>query len=82
METLTALAEFVYAMNEFIQAINYIFQVLTLFINAFNGIKHFVENVLPRIYELSQCVPAWLWVFPLGLISWRLVLFCKNLGGE
>lgn len=82
MELLTFLSEFVVAMNQFISAINYVFQILTLIINMIMGIKTFIDSVLPRIYELSHFVPAWLWVFPLGLISWRLVLFCKNLGGE
>lgn len=81
-EVVTFLVEFVTAANEFIKAINYIFQIITLIINMFQGIKSFIDNVLPRIYELSQTVPSWLWVIPLGFISWRLVMFCKNLGGN
>ena len=81
-ETVAGLIEFVKAANEIIKAINYIFQVITLIIHMFQGIKSFIDNVLPRIYEMSQTVPPWLWVIPLGVISWRLVMFCKNLGGS
>ena len=86
METVFELLDFAYtfviAMNEFVEAIQYFFNQIITILNAFYGVYQFITSVLPRLYSLSNVVPMWLFAFPLAFISWRLIIFIKNAGGD
>lgn len=82
MELIEFFANFVIAVNEFISAIQWVFNTIIIIMNAFQGIWAFITSVLPRVYQLSQVVPMWLWTFPLAIVSWRLIVFAKSAGGD
>lgn len=86
METVFQLIDmavtFVTAVNEFIAAIQYIFDQITTVLHAFYAVFQFVQQILPKIYSLSNVVPMWLFAFPLAFISWRIIIFIKNAGGD
>lgn len=82
MELIEFFTGFVVAVNEFISAIQWVFDTITIIMTCVQGIWDFFYDTLPRLYELSQTVPMWLWTFPLAIISWRLFVFAKSFGGD
>lgn len=72
----------VQGINLFVSAIQWFFnQIITVF-TGFYTIWQWITSALHFIYGFAQYVPAWLWVFALAFISWRLFVFVKSVGGE
>lgn len=68
--------------NLFVTAIQYIFDLITTIFTNFFSVWNFITNGLSMIYVYSQFVPVWLWEIALAWISFRIVIFVKNLGGD
>lgn len=73
---------FIDAINIIISAIQYGFNLIITVFTAFHSIWTFIQNSISLLYQFSTVVPLWLWVIALSWISFRLVLFVKNIGGD
>lgn len=77
----TFIGTFIEAINIIISAIQFVFDLLITIFTSFFSIWNFISGTIHVIYSFSQFVPAWLWVFPLAWISYRLIVFVKTIGG-
>lgn len=82
MELLDIINTIIDAVAVFVVAIQWAFDFLANIITSFYTVWNFVTSALSFVYSFSSLVPSWLWSFPLAYISFRLVVFVKNIGGD